>query len=92
MTEQELQNLCAGDLVMGKTSGQVFIVTANCGSRVTAVQTADLTNAGEWQLIQKSAKRDTDFMPPDFKTDAVFKLEPDGYIPPDPTGEMHGGS
>lgn len=56
MTDDELQNLQPGDLIRGKVDGEAYVVTANYGSHVTAVRTADLTNPIEWDIIQKAAQ------------------------------------
>jgi len=50
MTRKEFAALRPGDIVRAK-SGQVFIVAANYGERVTAVITADLTNPDEWEVV-----------------------------------------
>jgi hypothetical protein len=54
MTPEEFKNLNTGDIVRSKLSSEALVVTANYGSRVTAVRSADLTNPSEWELIQKS--------------------------------------
>lgn len=55
MTEAELRALQPGDIIRHKGSFQAVIVAANYGSRVTAVRVFDVTNAIEWDLIQKAA-------------------------------------
>ncbi len=57
MTKEDLKNLNKGDLVKGKSSGKtfiVFIVDYKYGSRLTAVETVDITNPDEWDLIFKA--------------------------------------
>jgi len=51
MTFEQMKNLKQGDIVCGKSSGNYYIVTANFGDRLTAVQTADITNPAEWDVI-----------------------------------------
>jgi hypothetical protein len=51
MTYDEMRQLQPGDIVRGKGSSQSYVVTANYGSRVTAVRTVDLTNPSEWDLV-----------------------------------------
>lgn len=53
MTEQEMQQLTPGDVIQSRLHGLGYIVPANYGQRVTAVQTADVTNPDEWTLIRK---------------------------------------
>jgi hypothetical protein len=51
MTYDEMHQLQPGDIVRGNGSSQSYVVTANYGSRVTAVRTVDLTNPNEWDLV-----------------------------------------
>ena len=51
MTHEEFKNLKTGDIVKHVSNGRLFIVSANYGTRVTAVTTADLTNSSEWLKI-----------------------------------------
>lgn len=44
-------NLSTGDLVRHKSGGELYVVTANYGSRATAVCTADITNESEWEHL-----------------------------------------
>jgi hypothetical protein len=53
MSKNEFKNLSVGDVVRSLFNDQTCIVTANYGDRVTAVQTADITNPTEWQLVVK---------------------------------------
>ena len=51
MSENEMRKLQVGDIVRGKLTGMVFVVTANYGNRVTAVRTVDITNPDEWEAL-----------------------------------------
>lgn len=55
MTQDELNKLNPGDIVRGKSSKELYVVTGNYGGRVTAVKTADITNPIEWEVINKVA-------------------------------------
>ena len=51
-----LRDLQPGDMIRHATNGdRTYIVTANYGTRVTAVRTADLTQASEWQVFRAVA-------------------------------------
>lgn len=50
MDDIAFKNLKPGDVVKNTLSGNRFMVHSNYGDRVTAVQTADLTNPSEWEL------------------------------------------
>jgi hypothetical protein len=52
MTNSEFQNLKPGDIVRGKSSNELYMVTGNYGGRVTAVKTVDMTNPPEWELVK----------------------------------------
>lgn len=54
MTQDEFNRLHEGDMVQSQLSGQLYIVTANYGGRVTAVASADLTHPIEWDLVMKA--------------------------------------
>ena len=54
MKPEDLKQLQPGDIVRGKSSKVSYVVTANYGTRVTAVQTADITNAKEWEIVHKA--------------------------------------
>jgi hypothetical protein len=54
MTKEQLQMLHPGDIIQGKASRQLYIVTGNFGTRVTAVQTVDVTNPDEWELVMEA--------------------------------------
>lgn len=47
-----LHELKVGDVIRGRSSGRMYIVTANYGTRVTAVDSADVTNAPEWEVLR----------------------------------------
>jgi hypothetical protein len=47
-----LLDLKVGDVIRGKSSGRMYVVTANYGTRVTAVDSADVTNASEWEVLR----------------------------------------
>lgn len=49
---KDLSELKEGDIIRGKSSGIVFIVTGNYGSHVTAVRTQDVTNPDEWTVLR----------------------------------------
>jgi len=51
----DFSDLKRGDIVRHKGTHQVFTVTANYGSRVTAAATADLTNPSEWEVFRMPA-------------------------------------
>lgn len=55
MTNDQFKKLNRGDIIKGAYTGNVFIVTDNYGGRVTAVQTADVTNPTEWELVAKAS-------------------------------------
>ena len=52
-----MKALKPGDIVKNQDWGDSFIVVANYGDRVTAVRTADITNADEWTIVS-TVKRD----------------------------------
>jgi hypothetical protein len=55
MTKEEMGKLGRGDLVRHKTcEAAIVVVMDNYGDRVTAVQTVDITNENEWDLIKKA--------------------------------------
>lgn len=51
MKYTEFLKLSPGDIVRGKLSERTFVVTANYGGRVTAVDSVDITNPNEWDLL-----------------------------------------
>ena len=58
MNEYEFKNLKIGDTVISKLTKQPFIVIGNFGSRITAVQLADLTNRHEWILYKQGEENE----------------------------------
>lgn len=52
-----------GDIVRGKMSKDVFIVTACYGTRVTAVRSQDITHAEEWEVLRLMSKRNSNHSP-----------------------------
>ena len=52
MKQKKFYNLKTGDLVRHKSGGDVYVVTANYGSRITAVRTIDMTNPCEWKKFK----------------------------------------
>lgn len=55
MTKEQFKKLNRGDLIKGAYTGNEYIVMANYGGRVTAVNTVDLTNHVEWRLVAKAS-------------------------------------
>jgi hypothetical protein len=53
MTAEEFHALKPGDFITSDATGELYIVTANYGDRVTAVRSVDLTNPDEWHQIAK---------------------------------------
>ena len=55
MDKKQFKALGTGDVVKHKIyRDKTFIVTSNYGNRVTAVQSVDLTNPCEWDIVAKS--------------------------------------
>lgn len=54
MTRKQFKKLNVGDIVREPLGDRGLVVTANYGSRVTAVRTFDLTNPEEWDLVLKA--------------------------------------
>lgn len=56
MDKNQFNKLSTGDIVKHEIFGdKTFVVTSNYGDRITAVQSVDLTNPGEWDLVAKSS-------------------------------------
>lgn len=55
MTNEEMRGLRPGDIIRPKHGTEALVVTGNYGDHVTAVRTYDVTNAVEWDLIEKGA-------------------------------------
>ena len=51
VTKDEMRALQPGDIIQHKGLRIGYIVAANYGTRITAVQTADVTNPSEWDVI-----------------------------------------
>ena len=56
MTTDDFSKLAVGDIVRHRLANSRFVVTANYGGRVTAVQTADITSPSEWALVSKAMR------------------------------------
>jgi hypothetical protein len=46
-----LRDMKEGDVIRHVSGGPAYIVTANYGTRVTAVLTKDVTNPNEWEKL-----------------------------------------
>lgn len=57
MTAEQLRALQPGDIIRHKHAAEAMVVTANYGSRVTAVRTVDVTNPIEWDRIAQHEAR-----------------------------------
>lgn len=52
---KSIGELKQGDIVRHKVyTDLVYVVHANYGTRATAVRTADITNPGEWEILNPS--------------------------------------
>jgi hypothetical protein len=58
MTQKQFNSLNRGDIVMPRGDSNTYIVTANYGDRVTAVNSVDITNPNEWKLMIKVTSRE----------------------------------
>lgn len=55
MSKEQMENLKMGDTVRHVSDpDHCYVVTANYGDRVTAVQTVDITNPIEWAIVKES--------------------------------------
>lgn len=54
MTEKEFRGLQTGDIIRGITKKDLYIITANYGTHMTAVRVIDICHPSEWDLIFKS--------------------------------------
>jgi len=52
MTKDEMADLKRGDLVRHQGNGRSCVVTSNYGNRVTAVDSFDITNPDEWDIVE----------------------------------------
>ena len=50
---KNISQLKPGDIVIGKISLRQYVVTNNYGDRVTAVSSIDITNIGEFWILDK---------------------------------------
>jgi hypothetical protein len=55
MTREEMRNLKPGQLIRHKHASEAVVVTANYGTRLTAVRTYDVLNPKEWDVITQLA-------------------------------------
>lgn len=53
MKEDEFEKLKTGDLVRHVQGYRIYVVTANYGGRVTAVDSVDMTNPCEWEKVKE---------------------------------------
>ena len=51
MKKDTFSQLGMGDVVRSKASKEAYTVTGNYGGRVTTVNTVDMTNPDEWDLV-----------------------------------------
>lgn len=54
MLISHFKRLSNGDIVRHKISKRVYTVMANYGERVTAVDTVDITNPDEWEVVSRA--------------------------------------
>jgi hypothetical protein len=54
-----IRDLERGDIIRGKSTGIVYVVTGNYGNRVTAATTTDVTHAIEWEIFHQEDDRET---------------------------------
>ena len=55
-TDIVISELASGDIVRHKGNGIIYQVIVNFGMRATAVKIADITNACEWELVNKAQR------------------------------------
>lgn len=54
MTNEEMKRLRVGDVIRHKSLGsKQYVVTDNFGDRITAVDSVDVTNPIEWDIVAK---------------------------------------
>jgi len=56
MNAEEMRRLDVGDVIEGRSTGRIYVVTGNYGTRVTAAETVDVTNPNEWKLLRKARR------------------------------------
>lgn len=54
MKKDNFNNLDRGDIVKHKEFRETYVVTANYGSYVVAVNTVHMSNSSEWDLLLKA--------------------------------------
>jgi hypothetical protein len=59
MNREEFYALKRGDIVKPIGGCETYVVSANYGERVTAATTIDITNPGNWMLVQKPKDEDS---------------------------------
>jgi len=59
MTKNQFKKLSRGDIVRHVAGGISYIVDANFGDSVTALNSIDVTNPTEWDLVFKASYRRT---------------------------------
>lgn len=47
-----IKDLDVGDIIRSKSTGTVYVITANYHSRAIAVRTIDVTNPAEWEVLK----------------------------------------
>lgn len=47
-----IMDLQVGDIIRGRASGQIYVVSNTYGDRATAVRSQDVTNPSEWEVIE----------------------------------------
>ncbi len=60
MTNDEMQQLQPGDTVRHKATGVGYIVTANYGSYVALVRTAQMTHPPEWEVVRMAVPQQSE--------------------------------
>ena len=59
MTKQEMQNLKRGDIVMGKCSGDSYVIDVTAKEYAIGMRTAHITQPDEWVLIVRKDRPTT---------------------------------
>lgn len=55
---ESLNELHLGDIVRGRLTKRVYIVTANYGSYVTAVASQDISQPNEWTVLRELPEKE----------------------------------
>ena len=59
MTNEEMKQLRVGDVIQHKSLGsKQYVVTDNYGDRVTAVDSVDVTNPIEWDVVASGGRKE----------------------------------